>query len=421
MFCPAKFCILLFAVKFASGLEFEEFIRWKQVAYESIPDASYLTPDFVFPEYAAVPGDDSYIPYNNVPQGVNHYKGRLFITMPRRSPGVPSTLNYIDLKQTKAGDSPRLKSYPNAEINSLRSTLKPGQKRLISVYRTRLDPCHRLWFVDTGMLEYPNNRTQVQRPSIWIMNLLTDEVISRYEVPESIVVEGRGLVSITPDITKGKCDEAYGYIPDLVQPALHVYSLKDNRMWTFRHNYFYFDPQSGDYNIAGQQFQWRDGIFSITLGDENKEGFRDAYFHPLSSTSEFAVSTKVLRNETNARRPHQGEDFKLLGARGKDMESSVHVYDPHTKVLFYAQIALSGIGCWNTQKRFASQNHHLIHQNLQTMIYPSDITVDMDGTLWAMTNSMPVFIYSKLDTNQYNFRVWRQEAGKAIQGTGCAL
>lgn len=55
------------------------------------------------------------------------------------------------------------------------------------------------------------------------MNLLTDEVISRYEVPESIVVEGRGLVSITPDITKGKCDEAYGYIPDLVQPALHVY------------------------------------------------------------------------------------------------------------------------------------------------------------------------------------------------------
>lgn len=83
-------------------------------------DASYLTPDFVFPEYAAVPGDDSYIPYNNVPQGVNHYKGRLFITMPRRSPGVPSTLNYIDLKQTKSGDSPRLKSYPNAEINSLR-------------------------------------------------------------------------------------------------------------------------------------------------------------------------------------------------------------------------------------------------------------------------------------------------------------
>lgn len=64
---------------------------------------------------------------------------------------------------------------------------------------------------------------------------------------------------------------------------------------------------------------------------------------------------------------------------------------------------------------------HLIEVATKEVLSILLFQVDMDGTLWAMTNSMPVFIYSKLDTNQYNFRVWRQEAGKAIQGTGCAL
>jgi hypothetical protein len=27
---------------------------------------------------------------------------------------------------------------------------------IISVYRTRVDACDRLWFVDTGLLEYPS-------------------------------------------------------------------------------------------------------------------------------------------------------------------------------------------------------------------------------------------------------------------------
>lgn len=36
-----------------------------------------------------------------------------------------------------------------------------------------------------------------------------------------------------------------------------------------------------------------------------------------------------------------------------------------------------------------------------------------------MTNTMPVFIYSRLDTNSYNFRVWRQSVNDAVRGTVC--
>lgn len=37
----------------------------------------------------------------------------------------------------------------------------------------------------------------------------------------------------------------------------------------------------GDFNVGGQLFQWNDGIFSITLGKRNMDGFRTAYFHPM--------------------------------------------------------------------------------------------------------------------------------------------
>lgn len=34
---------------------------------------------------------------------------------------------------------------------------------------------------------------------------------------------------------------------------------------------------------------------------------------------------------------------------------------------------------------------------------------------------MPRFIYSQLDINQYNFRVWKNPVETAIQGTRCAV
>lgn len=84
-----------------------------------------------------------------------------------------------------------------------------------------------------------------------------------------------------------------------------------NQIWRFQHNYFHFDPLHGDFNVAGIQYQWDDGIFSITLGNRNPDGYRVAYFHPMASTSEFAVSTKVLQNRENADRSYHGTDFQV--------------------------------------------------------------------------------------------------------------
>lgn len=39
-----------------------------------------------------------------------------------------------------------------------------------------------------------------------------------------------------------------------------------------KHNYFHFDPLNGDFNVAGVNFQWTDGVFGMALGRPSNEG-----------------------------------------------------------------------------------------------------------------------------------------------------
>ncbi|XP_037709172.1 L-dopachrome tautomerase yellow-f2 [Drosophila subpulchrella] len=356
-----------------------------------------------------------YIPYNNVPMGATHFRGRLFVTMPRRRVGIPSTLNYIDVAKEGSNPSPKLQAYPNFALNQFNASAE----NIVSVYRTSVDACQRLWFIDTGMLEYPNNRQQIRRPSIWVVDLATDRVLKRFDIPQSIAETGRGLASITVDVKAGQCGDAYAYIPDLVYRRLYVYHLRDDRMWAFEHNYFNFDPLSGDLSIGGQTFRWDDGIFSVTLGAHKPDGSRDVYFHPMASTNEFVVSNKILQQESNAARSDHGNDFRVLGSRGPSTQSTMHGYDPGTGVIFFAEIQKNGVGCWRPTMPISTGNYGSVDSNAMDMIYPSDLSIDEDGTIWVMSNSMPIFIYSTLDTNIYNFRIWKQNASLAKMGTVC--
>lgn len=112
-------------------------------------------PSAFLPSGSSLETDNSFIPYNNVPMGVAHSRDRLFISVPRRAIGIPSTLNYINLKDSAPGSSPRLRPYPNVAFNSLEHKSSSKYPPIVSVYRLRVDACQRLWFVDTGLLEFP--------------------------------------------------------------------------------------------------------------------------------------------------------------------------------------------------------------------------------------------------------------------------
>lgn len=187
---------------------------------------------------------------------------------------------------------------------------------------------------------------------------------------------GCGLVSLAVDVVSSeKCQQAFAYIPDLFKSRLYVYSLAKDRMWAFEHNYFHFDPLAGDFHIGGQTFRWDDGIFSIALGKPQSDGTRDAYFNAMASNYQFAVSNRVLQNEQNASRSDHQSDFRYIGRRGDNKQSTIHQFDLNTGVLFFAEIQTNGVGCWNTHYPFSPAHLGVIAADSDRMIYPSDLEV----------------------------------------------
>lgn len=89
--------------------------------------------------------------------GANIWKDKLFITVPRRRLGVPSTLNYVSLKNPDRHNVPLI-PYPDLLTNAFETT-EPRENRFVCVYRVAIDPCDRMWFVDTGLVEIPGKST----------------------------------------------------------------------------------------------------------------------------------------------------------------------------------------------------------------------------------------------------------------------
>lgn len=209
-------------------------------------------------------------------------------------------------------------------------------QRIVSVYRPRVDDCDRLWFIDTGVLEFPNNRIVVQPPSIWIVNLKDDTLLRRFEIPVNVFPssngEGRGLVSLTVDDPDGTCTNSFAYLTDWLNSRFTVYSMQQNKAWAVDHNYFHFDPLYGNFNVGGFQFSRRDGLFSIALSHRLSNGYKIAFFHAMVSNAEFVVSTEILRNETLATRTYHGMDFKVNGT-----------------ILLSVKLTLIDFSCWGSE------------------------------------------------------------------------
>lgn len=59
---------------------------------------------------------ENYIPSNNLPMGVLAHDDRIFITLPRRRPGIPATIAFVSSNGAR-GSSPSLQAYPNFRTN----------------------------------------------------------------------------------------------------------------------------------------------------------------------------------------------------------------------------------------------------------------------------------------------------------------
>ncbi|CAH1642793.1 unnamed protein product [Spodoptera littoralis] len=341
--------------------------------------------------------------YNNIPIGFEVYNQKVFITVPRRRYGIPSTLNVVPLE---TGTSPLLKPYPNTDsIDSF-----------VSVYRPRVDSCKRLWMVDTGLIEVPNNFEQKRAPQIIIYDLETDTEILRHEIPMDVLVNGTtsGLTSITVDVLPSKCDDAYAYINDLARNGIIVFSLKQRSLWRISHQTFNFDIGATNFTVAHHVINWKDGLFSVALSDPDNDGKRTAYYHPFISTQEYSVSNEILKDQS----ADFAKNYKLEGVRGAFSQSGSHDFHSGSKALFYANVAQDGVMCWNTKIPLTTKTTIVVAQSHTKLVYISDLKVIKDE-VWVLVDQIPVFIYSQFNITETNFYVHKAKISDLIKHTVC--
>ncbi|CAG9125745.1 unnamed protein product [Plutella xylostella] len=371
--------------------------------------------DYQFPSEGArqqALASKEFVPQNNIPMGLEVFEDRLFVTVPRWRSGVPASLNYISLTDNSTS-SPKLIPYPSWAAHAAGQ----GRPEIVSPFRVRADRCGRLWVLDSGKVaSLEPNASATYPPAIIVYDLKTDNLLRKYIIPDDQVKQDSGFANIA--VEDSDCENTYAYAGDVGKGGIVVYSWEKNESWRITHHYFHPDPLACDYSVKGYNFSWTDAIFGIGISGPNADNFSTLYFHPMSSYNEFSVSTEYLRNTTVA--DENFNAFKVLGSRGPNAQSSVSFVDQKTGVLFYSLVNLNAVACWRTSnKDYTMKNQGRIYMNEETMVYPTDIKVDYNNSLWILSNRMPIWMYGTLDPNEVNFRVFSAPVLDAISHTAC--
>ncbi|KOC64617.1 Protein yellow [Habropoda laboriosa] len=350
---------------------------------------------------------------DNLPLGLEITSNRIFVTVPRWRRGVVASLNYFSINDTR--ESPTLMPYPSWEAHQYTDGSVP---EIISTFRIRADRCERLWVLDTGFTDILDNPEQQAPPALLIYDLTNDRLLRKFVIPEDQKTADSLFANIA--VEDYSCEDTYAYLGDLGGPGMVVYSWKTDKSWLVKHHFFHPDPQGGEFNVSGISFHWTDGLFGISLAPTG-DGYSTMYFHPLSSSMEYSVSTKLLRDPERATSLDNFHEFYTLGSRGPNGQSSISFLDPNTGVLFYALTNLNAIACWKPRSMFTIQQQGFIYMDNVTMIFPNDMKIDQSGNIWVLSDRLPTFMYSHLDPEDYNFRILTGSAREAIKDTVCSM
>lgn len=288
---------------------------------------------------------------------------------------------------------------------------------VVSPFKIHIDNCRRLWALDSGKINMLDSNFTQNPPAIVIYDLDSNTLLRRYEIPTDQVKEDSLFTNIAVEDTN--CSKTYAYAADTGKAGIVVYSFEKNESWRITHHYFHPDPLACDYNVKGMNFSWTNALYGLALSAPNSGNFSTLYFHPMSSFSEFTVSTEYLRNQTVA--DENFDAFKHIGDRGVNAQSSASFIDPATGVLFYSLINLNAVACWSTSnKEYTMKNQGRIYMNNTTMVYPVDIKV-YNNTVWILSNKLPMYMFGSLDLKEINFRVFSAPVVEAISHTACDI
>ncbi|GAB0094199.1 hypothetical protein DMENIID0001_094540 [Sergentomyia squamirostris] len=417
-----QLCVLVTVLLCVQATQaFVEVYNWKQVEYHNLP----LKENTYIGKYSY------YIPENNALMGLTHHSpsGLTIVTVPRVKPGIPSTLNAYCTSDYKFGSSPCPWGFPSYDRNTLKSHYYDSKNTkddcIISVFSPYIhQECHRLYALDTGVLEYgPKGYYHVQNPAILVYQLSTDccktrkfPLVKRLEIPSSVYKNPAGFMHIFADPKAyGKCDDVIVYLPNAYDNCLVVCDLKSGKFWTVS------DPSMAPVQAESKiVFNGDYYKFPLGLSISAKQGTSNShvYYTPLASFGTYSVSKNQLWNPSSV---YNSSSFNLLGYRGCHSQSFFQNINADTNVMFIQQMAANELRCWNLNHRLSSDTVGVVFRGDDEALV-SDITIDSEGYIWFISGQFfsNYVSESPIDLYNVNTRMYRAKAKDVIHGTTCA-
>lgn len=348
----------------------------------------------------ALPYDAAFLqmfrPENVVPTGFEVSWHRIFISTPRLRAGVPATLSFIP-RDLPLGSSPQLQAYPSWDWH-LAGKGNISCSTIISVYRTKIDKCNRLWVLDAGVITSIDDFRPVCPPKMLVFDLQTDTLVRLIHFPREILRPHSLLTNFVMDDTSANsCDDVFVYIADTTAAGMLVLDGTSDRSWRVTHSSMFPNPDSMTYRIGEDIFELPDGIiglgFSANLGT--------VYFNPLASDRLFSVPTSALQAGT----PPFGEQLPVTFIGRKSSQGPALTVDTKDDSIIFSPLTETAIAAWHP----LSNDQRILAYNPEQLQFVAELKfIDRDrGNLWMLSTKFQKFFLRKVDARQSNIRIMR--------------
>ncbi len=336
---------------------------------------------------------------NAMPAGVKIDRdGALYVSVPRWEPGIPATVNRIQMVDGK----PMLTAYPSWEMNRI-----GDPHALQSVLGWEIDEQNRAWFLDQGHIEGQPSIDGAQKIVCWDMT--RNELVASIPIPDAIAsYQASFLNDLVIDNRSGYLYIAdSGIFSDPLQGGLIVCNTRTGALRRVLHQHESTQDAPGYwFEIAGKKV-WRDrpmrtGADGIALSADR----RTLYYCPLTSRHLYAIETGLLQDFSTpdavlaAAVQDCGDKGTNTDGMGADNQGAI----------YYTMLEGQGIGRYEPAGgRFQT----LVSD--PRMVWVDGLTFDGRGGIVFNNNRLHELFGGELDwTDPYNLIVWRAYLGEGV-------
>lgn len=325
--------------------------------------------------------------------------GNFYLSVPRWAPGIPATVNKIEVVNGRA----LLAAYPNWAMNKM-----GDPAALQSVLGWEIDERGRAWFLDQGHIEGAPCVDGAQKIVCW--DIKSNSLVESIKIPNEIAsYKASFLNDLMVDNANGFVYIAdSGIFTDPLEGGLIVYNMQTKQLRRVLHQHHSTqDAPNYWFKIAGKSV-WKDrpmrtGADGIALSADRKT----LYWCPLTGRNLYCIDTALLRDFTTPLERIE-KAVRDLGDKGTNTDG---LGADNKGRIYYTMLEGQGIGIYDP---VTGQFNRFISD--ERMIWVDGMTFDNRGHLLFNNNRLHELFGGELNwEDEYNLIVWKAFMGEDVK------